>query len=121
MADQAANNGGSQAAGKSFVQFSRPAAQRIAKVVRTVEAGNRSQSGVVFDHPMPSATGKIFRVGTYTGEWSKATSRTVQFLANTSTVSAYNLFATVGNTSGSSTNCAIAKDGTAWYLIASEC
>lgn len=118
---QGANNGAGQGAGQRYVQFSRGAASRIAKAVRTVEAGDRSQPGIVFDHPMPSVSGKVFRVGKYTGEWSKATSKTVEFLSSTATVSAYNLFATVGNTSSASTNCAIAKDGTAWYLIASEC
>lgn len=121
MAGQGASNGPSQAAGSQFVKFSRASAQRIARVVRQVEAGDRSQSGVVFDHPMPSVTGKVFRVGTFSGTWYKNSAHTVQLLSNTSTVSAYNLFVTVGNTATASFNCAIAKDGTAWYLIAAEC
>lgn len=61
-----------------------------------------------------------FRVGTATGAWSKATSKTVSLRADTNlTVTATNLFASVGKTA--SYNVAIARDGTAWYLIAAEC
>ena len=45
MAKQTSNNGPSQAASTKAVTFSRQSAQRIAKVVRTVEAGNRDQPG----------------------------------------------------------------------------
>jgi hypothetical protein len=36
------------------------------------------------------------------------------------TVAAVNLFANIATPSGAR-NCAIAKDGTAWYLIAAQC
>lgn len=124
MAEQGASNGAGQAAGKSFVSFSRPAAQRIAKAVRTVEAGDRNQPGLTFDHPMPSVSGKVFRVCTFTGTWSKGSSKTVTFKSTTSTPNtavAQNIFVSVGSTATGSKNCAIAKDGTAWYLIAAEC
>ena len=124
MADQGANNGAGQAAGKSFVSFSRPAAQRIAKAVRTVEAGDRNQPGLTFDHPMPSVSGKVFRVCTFTGTWSKGSSKTVTFKSTTTTPNtavAQNIFVTVGTTASAARNCAIAKDGTAWYLISAEC
>jgi hypothetical protein len=123
VADQGANNGAGQAAGKSFVSFSRPAAQRIAKAVRTVEAGDRNQPGLTFDHPMPGGS-KVFRVCTFTGTWSKGSSKTVTFKSTTSTPNtavAQNIFVSVGSTATGSKNCAIAKDGTAWYLIAAEC
>jgi len=123
VADQAAKNGAGQAAGKSFVSFSRGAAQRIAKVVRTVEAGDRSQPGLVFDHPMPGGS-KVFRVCTFTGTWAKGTSKTVTFKSTTSTLNtavAQNIFVNVGTTASAARNCAIAKDGTSWYLIAAEC
>jgi hypothetical protein len=124
MAGQAANNGNNQAAGQKFVKFTRPAAQRIAKVVRTVEAGDRGQPGLRFDHPMPTGAGRIFRVCTFTGTWSKNTSKTVTFrniTATPNTAVAENIFVTVGTTATTVRNCAIAKDGTAWYLIAAEC
>jgi hypothetical protein len=69
------------------------------------------------------ATDKVFRVCAFTGAWSKNTAKTVTFLGVTTTpntVSATNLFANIA-TAASSRNCAIAKDGTAWYLIAAEC
>jgi len=51
MSSQAAG-GQPQGAGKGSVTFTRQAAQRIAKVVRTVEQGDRTQPGVTFDHPI---------------------------------------------------------------------
>lgn len=117
MAEQAASNGAGQAAGKSFVSFSRGAAQRIAKVVRTVEAGDRSQPGVAFDHPQ-FGNAKIFRVCTFTGSWAIGSSKTVSYKYQTSTPNtavATNLFFPV--TSTATLDCAIAKDGTAWFLV----
>ena len=115
---QGASNGAGQGAGKSFVSFSRPAAQRIAKAVRVIEAGDRSQPGLTFDHPMPGGGGKPFRVCTFTGAWSIGSSKTVTFkyqTATPNTASATNLFFPV--TSTAQLDCAIAKDGTAWFLI----
>ena len=126
MAKQTANNGGSQAAGSKPVTFSRQSAQRIAKAVRTIEAGNRNQPGITFDRPMAGATTKIFRMAKFTGTWTKDAQKVVTFLNQTATpntVSAYNVFATVSATTATSVflKCAIAKDGTAWYAIAAEC
>jgi hypothetical protein len=121
---QGASNGAGQGAGKSFVSFSRPAAQRIAKAVRVIEAGDRNQPGLTFDHPMPGGGGKVFRVCTFTGTWSKNSSKTVTFKSTTTTPNtavAQNIFVTVGTTATGTRNCAIAKDGTAWYLISAEC
>ena len=125
MSSQKADNGGKQGAGNQFVKFSRQSAQRIAKAVRTVEGGNRDQPGIVFDHPVLGG-GKTFRICTYTGAWSKNTDKTVTFrgiTATPNTAVATNLFANVSGVTATSTtkNCAIAKDGTAWYLIAAEC
>lgn len=89
MAGQGANNGAGQAAGQRYVQFSRGAASRIAKVVRTVEAGDRNQSGVTFDHPMPAANTPL-RVATFTGSWAKGTYKTVTLINSTATASVYN-------------------------------
>jgi hypothetical protein len=65
----------------------------------------------------------VFRICTFTGAWSKSSDKTVTFRGVTSTpntASATNLFAAVP-APASSGNCAIARDGTAWYLIAAEC
>ena len=119
MADQAANNGSNQAAGgDKGVSFSRSAAQRIAKVVRTVEGGDRGQPGLTFEHPLPVQQSKTFRVCTFTGSWSIGSTKTVSFKYQTNTPNtavATNLFFPV--TAGATLDCAIAKEGTAWFLI----
>jgi hypothetical protein len=69
-------------------------------------------------------TRKVFRMATFTGAWSKSSMKTVTFRTQATTPNtavATNLFASIGGTSTSSRNCAIARDGTAWYLIAAEC
>jgi hypothetical protein len=106
------------------VTFTKPAADRIAKVVRTIELGRRDASGLAFGAlPEPS---KTLRVCKFTGSWTKGTTKLVTFLNQTSTPNtavASNLFATISGVTATSTtkNCAIARDGTAWYLIAAEC
>jgi hypothetical protein len=63
---------------------------------------------------------KTFRVCTYTGAWSIGSSKTVTFrgvTATPNTVSATNLFFPITNTATTNRDCAIAKDGTAWYLV----
>ena len=104
------------------VTFTKPAAERIGKVVRTVEAGNRDQGPLEFG-PRVGTIGKVFRVCTFTGAWSINASKTVTFRNQTTTPNtavAVNLFAAIA-ASSSSRPCAIAKDGTAWYLIAAQC
>ena len=118
MGEQGASKGAGQAAGKSFVSFSRGAAQRIAKTVRTVEAGNRSQPRLTFDHPQFGGTGKLFRICTFTGSWAIGSTKTVTYKYQSTTPNtavATNLFFPV--TSSATLDCAIAKDGTAWFLV----
>jgi hypothetical protein len=103
------------------VTFTRPAAERIAKVVRAVEGGDRDTPGIYFGSA-PASQQKTFRVCTFTGAWSKNSDKTVTFKNQTSTpntVSAQNLFISLpGSTaSSSSRTCGIARDGTAWHLI----
>lgn len=110
-------------AGTQRVTFTKDAASRIGRVVRTVEAGNRDLGPLEFGPRVGGASGKVFRVCTFTGDWSINTPKVVSFRNQTTTPNtavAVNLFA---NITGSSTvrPCAIAKDGTAWYLIAAQC
>ena len=66
--------------------------------------------------------GGAFRICTFTAAWSKNANKTVTFKYQTNTpntVVATNLFADL--TGSGTKNCAIAKEGTAWYLIAAEC
>lgn len=88
MAGQGANNGPSQAAGSQFVKFSRGAAQRIAKVVRTVESGDRNGPGVGFEHPIDN--GLRLKVATFTGTWATGTWKVVTLTGTTQTASVYN-------------------------------
>jgi hypothetical protein len=114
-----------KAASVDRVSFTRPAAERIGKAVRQVEAGDRDLGPIEWG-PRGVAGGKVFRVGTFTGAWSIDTMKTVTFRNVTSTpntAAAVNIFAEIngGTSSACVSTCAIAKDGTAWYLIAAGC
>jgi hypothetical protein len=112
-----------RAAGTERVAFTKPAAERIAKVVRAVEGGDRDCGPLTFGARIGGVSGKVFRVATFTGAWSIDATKTVTFrnqTATPNTVAAVNLFAALSSAAGSR-NCAIAKDGTAWYLIAAQC
>jgi hypothetical protein len=105
------------------VTFTKPAAERIAKVVRAVEGGDRDAGPLTFGGRGVAGNPKAFRVCTFTGAWSINAEKTVTFRSQTATpntVAAVNLFAALSSAAGNR-NCAIAKDGTAWYLIAAEC
>ena len=103
------------------VTFTKPAAERIAKVVRTVEGGDRDCGPLTFGARIGGVSGKVFRICTYTGAWSIGDAKTVSFkyqTATPNTVSATNLFFPITNTATATLrDCAIAKDGTAWFLI----
>lgn len=107
------------------VDFTRGAAERIARVVRLVEQGERDQSGPTYGRVVEGGGGGItFRICTYTGAWSVDSAKTITFFNQTSTpntVVAHNLFATLAVPTASTQVCAIHKYGTAWYLIASRC
>lgn len=111
------------------VNFTRPAAERIASAVRKIEQGDRDQAALKFAKPVTqdgSGGGVVFRIARFTGSWGKNASKTVTFRNQTSTpntVVALNLFVDLaGPTSTtSSKTCAIAREGTAWYLISTEC
>jgi hypothetical protein len=105
------------------ITFTRGAAERIAEVVRTVELGDRDQQPLRYEKVPCGATPKIFRICTFTGAWSINATKTVTFKYQTTTpntATALNLFAAVPAPSGSG-DCAIAKEGTAWFLIAAVC
>ena len=104
------------------VDFTRGAADRIARAVRIVEQGDRDGAPLRFGRVV-SEQGKVFRVCTYTGAWAKnaTTTVTLKYVTTTpNTFVARNLFAEIVSSTATK-NCAIAKDGTAWFLIAAEC
>jgi hypothetical protein len=104
------------------VDFTRSAAERIANVVRLVESGNRDGQPLRFQRVTNDSTEKkVFHVATFTGAWSTGATKTVTLkFATANTVVATNLFAAIANFSGSR-DCAIAREGTAWFLIAARC
>lgn len=71
----------------------------------------------------PAFVPTIFKICTFTGAWSKAANKTVTFKYETSTpntAQALNLFFPLTSTAEGSHTCAIAKEGTAWYLTSVE-
>jgi hypothetical protein len=114
MSSQGASNGAGQGAGKSFVSFSRPAAQRIAKAVRTVEGGNRNQPGLTFDHPQFGNVA-VIRTATFTGSWSIGATKNVTYKYMTGTANATNDLMNLP--SAGTRNCVIGREGTAWRLV----
>jgi hypothetical protein len=105
-------------AGAERVSFTRPAAERIGKAVRQVEAGNRDLGPIEWGPRGGGGSGKVFRVCTFTGSWSINSAKTVTFRNVTTTpntVSVTNLVCGLSPTG--SCDVTIAKDGTAWYLV----
>ena len=107
------------------VSFTRPAAERIAKVVRTVEAGNRKSAPLYFGSRQSGGTSPVvFRIATFTGQWDVNAVTGVTFVHQTNTpntAEALNLFAALGTSANDPRPCAIAREGTGWYLIAALC
>jgi hypothetical protein len=113
-----------EGAGRNYVRFDRQSGQRIAAAVLEVERGNRDQPPVTFNPALGGSSPKMIRMGTFTGAWSLNASNTVTFRTTTSTPNtavAVNIFAAIATSATSPRNCAIAKDGTAWYVIAAQC
>jgi hypothetical protein len=99
--------------------FDLASAQRIAAAVRKVEIGDRSESALRFRRELPQQQRKVFRIATFSGAWAVGATKTVEFKYQTSTpntASVTNLFFPFPALP-STTDCAIAKDGTAWFLI----
>jgi len=112
-----------EAAGRRFVRFDRGSADRIAKTVLAVERMATPTTGLDYEHPMPIQSSKVFRIGTYAGSWLRDTTKTITPLyGNTATLSAYNHFVDLqhGTCTDTTYKCAIAKDGTGWYLVQPE-
>jgi hypothetical protein len=100
-------------------QFTLESAERIARVVRAAELGSPQARPLTFDS-VPQQPSKVFRICTFTGAWPIGDSKIVTFRNVTTTpntASAVNLFFPIGTGQTSTMACAVAKDGTAWYLI----
>lgn len=110
----------------TLIQFDDGSGRRIGSAVRFVEELAGKRKPLLFDRVDTGGGGKVFRICTFTGSWSIDTMKTVTFRNVTTTpntVAAMNLFSSLAGPSGtvSTAVCAIAKDGTAWYLIQARC
>jgi hypothetical protein len=100
-------------------QFTRESAERIATVVRAAELSTPNASPLSFAREDFFRNRKIFRIATFAGAWPTGVEKVVTFKYQTqtpNTASAVNLFYPIAKTAAAG-DCAIAKDGTAWFLI----
>jgi hypothetical protein len=99
------------------ISFTRPAAARIARVVRVVENA-RPPGAPLQSRPVQHPPAKAFRVATFTGSWAIDTAKVVTLKNQTTTpntVTVVNLYC--GLSPSASCDVSIAKNGTAWYLV----
>lgn len=73
------------------VDFTRGAAERIARVVRLVEQGERDLSGPSYGKVVESAAGSGIRLGTFSGGWAKDSAKMVTLLGSTVTFTVLNV------------------------------
>lgn len=83
-----ANRPDGKAAKTERVTFTRPAAERIAKVVRKVEQGDRGAEALRFER-IGGVPGSL-KLATFTGNWETGTYKTVTLSGSTQTASVYN-------------------------------
>ena len=92
----------------------------ISKVDSLAFGGPVSRIPTIIEGDAGTPSGKVFRVATFTGSWTVNSSKIVTLkyqTATPNTVSVSNLFFPVTSTATATRDCAIAKDGTAWFLI----
>ena len=100
-------------------QFTRESAERIGRVVRAAELSAPSARPLNFER-VDFSRSRVFRVATYTGAWATGDYKTVTFKYKTdtpNTATVLNLFFPVTNTAAGNRDCAIAKEGTGWFLV----
>ena len=103
------------------VSFTRQGADRIARVVRTVEAGDKKGQPLRFDARSRSApaSGDFFRTAEFTGTWAIDSTATIEFTNATftpQTATAKNIFLNLDDGA-----VGVAKDSqNIWHLVAWE-
>jgi len=106
------------------VDFTKGAAERIARVVVQVENGGRDGTPLTFGRaPDGAAVAKVFRMGRFTSSWAIDTTKVITFLNSTVTASALNRFAavTMGTGFTGTAWCAVGRDSGTWFLLAAKC
>lgn len=107
-----------------LTQFDIGSAARIGRTVRIVEDMHPPAKPLVFGPVMQSSRRGGVRMATFPGAWAKNATKTVTLKYQTTTPNTYsamNIFVDIGTSLSATRNCAIARDGTAWFLIAAEC
>jgi hypothetical protein len=100
-------------------QFTRESAERIANVVRAAELSTPEARPLSFAREDFFRNRKVFRIATFAGAWPTGVEKVVTFkyqTATPNTASAMNLFFPITKTAAAG-DCAIAKDGNAWFLV----
>jgi hypothetical protein len=96
-------------------QFSVGSAQRIARVIRTTERTPAATGALDFDVAQSSPAKVAVRMGTFNGAWPLGGTAVVTLKNKPGTVSAINSIYQV--LPRGTQECAVAKDGTAWWLV----
>lgn len=122
------------------VTFTRQAAERIAKTVRTVEGGDRKVHAISFGNRSEGISGSKYRMAYYTAtsDWltiaftastsGSIASRKIQFAfptSGTATAAAVNHFALLPTKSTATAHAtrqiAVVREAGVWRVVASEC
>jgi len=94
------------------VDFTRGAAERIARVVRIVEQGDRDGAPLTFRKVETPAGGAGLRYVEWTGQWAAAETAAFTFRSNNATATGVNVFAGVDAGSGW-----VARHSGTWHLV----
>lgn len=96
------------------ISFTRPAVERIARVVRAVEGARPAGEGLGFRRQVID-NARVIKLASFLGPWPKNAGNVITFKGTDRTANASNLFFPVPGTH--TRECAVAKIGTAWHLI----
>jgi hypothetical protein len=110
-----------KAAKTQATSFTRPAAERIVKVVRKVEAGDRTENALTFRRVGGGGGGIGLKLCTFTGAWAAGSSKVLTIANQTTTpntVLATNLF--LGLDPFTACSVLIGKAGSNWYLLQAD-
>lgn len=102
------------------VDFTRGAAERIARAVRIVEQGERNGTPLRFGKVESPAAFTGVRMVTFTGAWPKASTKVCTFVNSTRTVAAVNVFFGVG-VGCTARYAAITLEQGTWFMVNAEC
>jgi hypothetical protein len=98
------------------IVFLRPDAERIASVVRKVEAGARDEAPLRFRR-VESLRASSVRMAQFSGAWPIDQPKVVTLLNRPSEVTVLATNILINLPDSVNRKCAIARDGSAWYLV----